>query len=68
MDVNTKLKKYIEEKGVSQTSISAKTGIKVKTLNAILNRHAALKVTSLIDICEKGLDTKPENFFMHKFQ
>ncbi len=68
MKANVRLKKYLQEKGISQTFIAVKTGINVKTLNAIINGHTALKADLLIEICEKGLNISIEKFFAHKFQ
>lgn len=51
MKANVRLKKYLQEKGISQTFIAVKTGINVKTLNAIINGHTALKADLLIEIC-----------------
>lgn len=67
MKANIRLKKYLQEKGISQTFIAVKTGINVKTLNAIINK-SALKADLLIEICEKGLNISIEKFFAHKFQ
>lgn len=68
METYMKLKLYIDDKGVKQSAISRKTGIHVKSLNAILNGHVALKVDSLIAICEKGLGTPVSDFFNYKVQ
>jgi transcriptional regulator with XRE-family HTH domain len=63
-----RLKKIIEEKKLTQTLIASKTGINIKTINAILNERVSLKVDTLIVICEKGLNISIQKFFAYKFQ
>ena len=63
-----RLKKIIEEKKLTQTLIASKTGINIKTINAILNERVSLKVDTLIVICENGLNISIQKFFAYKFQ
>ena len=62
MEVADKLKAYIEDNGIKQTYIAEKTGIDVKTLNAILNGYVRLSVDRLEAIC-KVLKVSPKKFF-----
>ena len=62
MEVADKLKAYIEDNGIKQTYIAEKTGIDVKTLNAILNGYVRLSGDRLEAIC-KVLKVSPKKFF-----
>ena len=62
MEVADKLKAYIEDNGIKQTYIAEKTGIDVKTLNAILNGYVRLSVDRLEAICNV-LKVSPKKFF-----
>lgn len=68
MQSNVLLKRYIQTKNLTQTLIARKTGINLKTLNAILNGRVSLKVDTLRIICERGLNISIKDFFNHKFQ
>ncbi|RHR72596.1 XRE family transcriptional regulator [Eubacterium sp. AF15-50] len=50
MEVGVKIKEYLEEKGITQTFISRKTGIELPKLNLALNgkRRITLEEYSLI--------------------
>ena len=61
MNAAKKLKAYINEHGLKQTYVAEKSGIDVKTLNAILNGYIRLSVERLEQIC-KALDVSPNIF------
>ena len=61
MEVNERLKVYIKEHGFTQTGISEKSGIELKTLNAILNGNVRLTVDRLVAIC-KAMNVDPAIF------
>lgn len=51
MEANLEIKKYLEEKGISQTFISKKTGIPLPTLNLVLNGRRKLTLDEYSIIC-----------------
>lgn len=51
MEVGEKIKRYIEEKGISQTYISRKTGIALPKLNLALNGNRKLTFPEYEVIC-----------------
>ena len=51
MDVGLKIKKYLDENGISQTFISKKTGIKLPKLNLALNGNRRLTFPEYEMIC-----------------
>lgn len=51
MEVGEKIKTYIEEKGISQTYISRKTGIALPKLNLALNGNRRLTFPEYEVIC-----------------
>lgn len=61
MDAAKKLKAYLVDHGIKQTFVAEKSGIEVKTLNAILNGNVKLSVERLEAIC-KALEVEPKNF------
>lgn len=67
MKLHEKLNRYINTHGIKQTFVAEKTGISVKTLNAILLGRQRLMADMFEDICRKGLEIEPEYFFKEKF-
>lgn len=65
-DTGLKIKKYLKNKGISQTFIANKTGIPISTLNAVLNGNRKLLAEEYFVICQV-LDT-PLDTFMEKYQ
>lgn len=51
LQTNLEIKKYLEEKGISQTFISKKTGIPLPTLNLVLNGKRRLTLDEYSIIC-----------------
>ena len=51
MEVGEKIKRYIEENGISQTYISKKTGIAMPKLNLALNGNRRLTFPEYEMIC-----------------
>ena len=51
MDVGMKIKKYIEENGISQTHLSKKTGIPMPKLNLALNGNRRMTFAEYEVIC-----------------
>ncbi len=51
MEVGEKIKRYIEEKGISQTYISRETGIALPKLNLALNGNRRLTFPEYEVIC-----------------
>lgn len=51
LEANLEIKKYLEEKGISQTFISKKTGISLPTLNLVLNGKRKLTLDEYSIIC-----------------
>lgn len=47
MSYNRRLKAFIKSKGITQTFIANKLGMKMVTFNNLLNDRAALKVETL---------------------
>lgn len=60
MDVGTKIKNYLEEKGISQAFVSSKSGIPPAKLNLALNSKRKLSLAEYESICWAlgvGVDT-----------
>lgn len=60
MNVGSKIKEYLESKGISQAFLSAKSGIPPAKLNLALNGKRRLLLVEYQAICwalEVGLDT-----------
>lgn len=54
-----KIKKYLEANGISQSFLSGKTGIKISTLNQMLNGIRNIKAEEYFTICSAlGLSTE----------
>lgn len=51
MEVGLKIKKYLEENGVSQTFISKKTGIELPKLNLALNGNRKFTFSEYEMVC-----------------
>ncbi len=62
--IGQKIKKYLVEKGITQSFVSKKTGIKQTSLNAALNGNRNLTATEYFEIC-KALEL-PLDFFVSK--
>jgi transcriptional regulator with XRE-family HTH domain len=60
-----RLKKFLASRGITQTFVARKTGMKISTLNGILNGHVSLKTSVLEDICN-AIGAKPADFFAFK--
>lgn len=65
MEVGEKIKRYIEEKGISQTYISRKTGITLPKLNLALNGNRRLTFPEYEVICWV-LDVNTDKFLQPK--
>lgn len=65
MSYNRRLKAFIKSKGVTQTFIANKLGMKLVTFNNLLNDRAALKVETLEAVC-RAMGAKPADFFTFK--
>ena len=50
MGVNTAIKDYLEEHGISQTWLAKKTGMKVKTVNDMVNGNRKVSAIDLAKI------------------
>lgn len=60
MDVGTKIKEYLESKGISQAFLSSKSGIPTAKLNLALNSKRKLSLPEYESICWAlgvGVDT-----------
>lgn len=51
MDVGTKIKNYLEEKGISQAFVSSRSGIPPAKLNLALNSKRKLSLSEYESIC-----------------
>lgn len=51
MDVGLKIKKYLEDNGISQTFLSRKTGISLPKVNLALNGNRRLTFEEYESIC-----------------
>lgn len=51
MDVGLKIKKYLEENGISQTFLSRKTGIELPKLNLALNGNRRFTFSEYECVC-----------------
>ena len=51
MDVGLKIKKYLEENGISQTFLSRKTGIELPKLNLALNGNRRFTFAEYECVC-----------------
>ena len=51
LELGLKIKKYLEEKGISQTYISKKTGIELPKLNLALNGNRRFTFEEYEKIC-----------------
>lgn len=67
MSTGRRLKLYLKEKGISQTSVAKRIGMEMKAFNAVLNGHAHLKADTLEQVC-KVIGASPGDFFAHNFQ
>lgn len=67
MSTGQRLKLYLKEKGISQTSVAQRLGINVKGFNAVLNGHAHLRADTLEQVC-KLIGSTPTDFFTYNFQ
>lgn len=67
MSTGQRLKLFLKEKGVSQSSVAQRLGLSVKGFNAVLNGHAHLKADTLEQVC-KLIGTSPGDFFTYEFQ
>lgn len=65
MYVYEKVKLYIQENHLKQTSIARKAGIKINTFNAMLNGKRKMYVDDLIAICY-ALNVSSETFIQKK--
>ncbi len=61
MDVGKKIKDYLDEKGISQSFISNKTGIGTVKLNLALNGNRRLTIEEYVAIC-KALELDTNTF------
>ena len=60
MDVGTKIKEYLESKGISQAFLSSRSGIPAAKLNLALNSKRKLSLPEYESICWAlgvGVDT-----------
>lgn len=60
MEVGLKIKKYLEDNGISQSFLSRRTGIELPKLNLALNANRRLTFTEYEQICwvlGVGVDT-----------
>ena len=51
MNVGTKIKSYLEEKGISQAFVSSKSGIPPAKLNLALNGKRKLSLSEYESVC-----------------
>lgn len=61
LKVGTKIKSYLEEKGISQTYVAYKSGISTKKVNDLLNERTKMDVYSLYKI-SKALECNVTDF------
>jgi transcriptional regulator with XRE-family HTH domain len=62
MNMNIKLKKYIQENGLKYSYVAEKAGIDHQKLSRIINGQK-LSVEEFEIICKKGLSVSPSIFF-----
>ncbi len=62
--LGSKIKNHMEERGIKQTFLSEKTGIKPQIINAILNGNRKIETNEYFAIC-KALE-KPLEYFFEK--
>lgn len=67
MSTGQRLKLFLKEKGISQSSVAQRLGLNIKGFNAVLNGHAHLKADTLEQVCHL-IGINPGDFFTHKFQ
>ena len=67
MSTGRRLKIFLQDKGIKQTKVAEKIGMKVTAFNAILNGHASLKADTLEAVCH-AIGVAPSDFFTHEFQ
>lgn len=61
MEVNEKIKKYLEEHGITQASLSRRTGISYRRIHYIVKLNGGVKNDEIFKIAEAlGVDA---NFF-----
>ncbi len=61
MKTNVKLKKYLEEHGITQAFLCRKTGLSSVKLSNIINGNRKLTADELITIC-KALNVSTDTF------
>lgn len=60
MDVGTRIKAYLDSRGISQTFLSRKSGVPLVKLNLVLNGKRKLTLSEYQTICwalDVGVDT-----------
>lgn len=58
----TKIKKYINSRGITQSYIAKKAGISVSVFSAMLNNKRKITIEEYVTIC-KALDVNASYFF-----
>ena len=61
LETNLEIKKYLKEKGISQTFVSTKAGIPLPKLNLALNGNRRLTLEEYTSICAV-LDVSVDKF------
>lgn len=61
MEVNARIKAYIDEHGLKQSRIAIKAGLSTQKFNAMLNRRRRIYAEEFGAIC-KALGTNPKIF------
>jgi len=62
MDIASEIQKYIEGRGITQTSIARKTGIKPARLNLMIRGKRSLPLLDYVAICD-ALQVPEDTFF-----
>lgn len=61
MSVQSRISAYIKRMGITQTSISQKTGIRVDTMSALMNGKRKMSADEYELIC-KAIEKTPNDF------
>ena len=62
VEINQKIRKHIEDSGMTQTFVARKTGIKPKRMNDICNNVVDVRADELLRLC-KVLKVNIKNFY-----
>lgn len=67
MEMNSRIRQYIENNGLKFTFVAEKSGIDIKKFSRLMNNKQKMTIDEYEIICSKGLSVDPSIFFKKKF-